>query len=706
MSFRWFPVGTEGWYNGYMTTSTKKQASLWHLEVAPLTSIPLTRGQTFTYASEYEVRPGALVSVPVSVRTVKGVVFAAHSPEAVRKMKPLPFRIKKIFSVVQEGFLTPEQLRLAAFISREYFTSLGRCLVHFAPQIATARSSTELPTPEKIAPKKIRLTGEQKTIIETIARKDPTDIKRAPKPFYLFGPASSGKTEVYMRAIEKRLGIRTTSTRRSESHEGNQALVLVPELTLIPQEEARYGAYFGKENIAILHSHIAPGVFYETWGRIARGEVRVIIGTRQALFAPFRKLGLIVVDEEQDDAYKQWDMSPRYDARTLAEELARSHDAGLVFGSATPSLDRFHKTQTGDYTLLTLSPLSIQPKYSIELVNLRMERWRKNFSSLSAPLVEEISFALKHKHQALLFINRQGASSFSVCEECKSVIRCPSCERALVYDTREGTYRCLHCTHQSSAFPTCSQCRSMNFRNVGTGTQRVEKEVLKRFPFARVARIDRQTMQKKGSQEKVYRDFAQGKIDILIGTQMATKGWDLPGVGLVGIIDADSLFAFPDFKTDENAFQHLVQAAGRMARIGSTLAGKAIVQTFHPESRTLQFVKDKDFIAFYREHIGPREDLGYPPFGRLIKLVLQEEDEKKIDKEAKKTYDQLSRVTEGISGLRVFSPQAPFIAKVRNKHRRQIIIRLKEHRIPDSLSDAIVKISKTWTVDVDPVSIT
>jgi primosomal protein N' (replication factor Y) len=672
-----------------MTTSQSSQkpkTSVWHLEVAPLTSLPLTRGQFFTYASDCEVRPGALVSIPVTTRTLKGVVFSSHNMSIGAQKMP-PFKVKHIISVLREDFLTSEQLKLALFISKRYFTSLGRCLVHFTPQSAKARAKTELAAMQKKAPSKtIRPTTEQKDAIERIALP-------STKPFYLFGPASSGKTEVYIRSIKAKL------------KPGDQALVLVPELTLIPQEIERYGEAFGAENIAIVHSHITTGAFYETWARIARGEAQVIIGTRQALFAPFKNLRLVVVDEEQDDAYKQWDMSPRYDGRTVAQELAHIHHANIVFGSATPSIERFHKAYTHLYTLLTLSPLPIQPRYEIKLINLRFERHNKNFSSLSEELMAEITLALKAKRQTFLFINRQGASSFSVCGNCKTILKCPSCERALVFDVPLGIYRCLHCPHKSSAFPACVSCGGLQFKNVGTGTQKIERDIMKRFPYSKVARIDRQTMQKKGAQEKVFHDFAQGKIDILIGTQMATKGWDLPNVALVGMIDADSLFAFPDFKTDENAFQHILQAAGRMARIGSACDGKALIQTFYPENPTLQKIQTKDYLTFYKETAEQRKMLFYPPFGRIIKIIYQHEDGKKVEKETHKIYIKLAAIAENNRNLRISEPQYPMAAKIREKYRKQIVIRCAEQELSIDLVNFLLKLAKDCIIDIDPVSL-
>jgi primosomal protein N' (replication factor Y) len=674
-------------------SSEKSKTPLWHADVAPLAALPLTGNQTFTYASEEELLPGDLVSIPMANRTLAGVVFSVRDMRVGSHPK-LPFRVRRIFSMTQKGFLTPKQITLALWISERTYTPLGRCLVHFAPKIAASKTiDGTLPRScARTSAARIRLTEEQRFAIDTIAQ------SRA-RAFSLFGPSSSGKTEVYIRAIKQRFTVNPQE----------QALVLVPELTLLPQETQRYGEVFGDDALAVLHSRLAPGVFFETWQRIASGRARVIIGTRQALFAPFAKLGLVIVDEEQDDAYKQRDMSPRYDGRSVAEKLAELHNASVVFGSATPSIERFHRAQRGDIGLLTLSSLRHQPKYSIELVNMRFEHASKNRSSLSRILVEAIALAIKQKRQTILFVNRQGSSAFSVCTACSSIVRCATCQRALVYDDTLGAHRCLHCSFKGSLFQECASCKGVAFKHIGIGTQKVEREILKQFPFAATARIDRQTMQKKGAQEDVFHRFQNGAIDVLVGTQMATKGWDLPNVALVGIIDADSLFAFPDFKTDEIAFGHILQAAGRTARVGSSFEGKVFVQTFYPENPTLQKVLVKDFPAFYRETIAEREPLFYPPFGSIVRVLVSDKDAKKTDREIKKIHAQLSRiVSENVllhRTIRISEPQAPLIDTIRFKHRRHLIIRSGLCEWPDALAIFFKKISKNCTIDVDPVSI-
>lgn len=667
--------------------SKKKRVNLWYAEVAPLTALPITGKQLFTYASEVEIFPGALVSVPLMTRTINGVVFAVRIMDDTSR-KALPFRVKKINAVIQEGFLTPEQLQLALFISKEYLAPLGRCLVHFAPHI-TKQSSLVATTVPMVIPssRPIRITKEQSQAVKAL-------VEETSKPVYLFGPASSGKTEVYIRALKK-------SLKKNE-----QGLVLVPEIALIPQEEARYGEAFGRDHIAVLHGQLAPGAFYALWGKIARGEVRIIIGTRQVLFAPFQKLRLIIVDEEQDNAYKQWDMAPRYDGRKVAETLASLHSATLVFGSATPSIERFHKAILGEYRLVRLSSLAIQPRLCVETINMRFEKKRKYPPAVSDTLLTAIKTTLEKKQQILLFVNRQGTGYFSLCMKCKTILRCPSCERALAYDMQSGKYRCSSCVYRTSVFPACSQCGGMHFSSIGIGTQKVEREIRKHFPAASLDRLDGQSARKnKDARATTFHNFASGKTDILIGTQMTTKGWDLPNVTLIGMIDADSLFSFPDFSTDENAFQHIVQASGRVARIGSVDDGLSLIQTYYPENPTLLKACMRSYEDFYQETIEQRGMMDYPPFARVARIIVEATSEKTVENKARRLIDKLTIVAESYKDIRVSEIQKSTLGKVRGHYRRHIILRCRGSLFPEPLITVLQSIAKECIVDIDPMSI-
>ncbi|MDR3559671.1 MAG: primosomal protein N', partial [Candidatus Pacebacteria bacterium] len=451
--------------------------------------------------------------------------------------------------------------------------------------------------------------------------------------------------------------------------------------------------------------NISRGRFYSDWKRVQSGEVKLVIATRKGVFAPYKKLGLIVIDEEQDISYKNWDMNPRYDARTAAEKLAGLHSCPIVRGTATPSIESFYRAKNKEFELLELPPLpspQSSPEYkrgsSVEVVDMKKERWEKNYSCVSKKLKSEIAYALKYQQQTILFINRQGMSSFSVCENCKTVLKCPRCDRALVYDA-SGNYRCTHCTYKTSITPQCPKCHGLVFKNVGLGTQKVEKEVQNLFPGARLARLDSQAIKKSGTQEKIYKDFSAGLIDILIGTQMITKGWDLPNVALVGIIDTDNILTQPDFTAAEKFYQNIVQIAGRAGRPGAKFPGTVIIQTFQPENKLVRMAAEKDFESFFSREAEERKTLAYPPFGRIVKLVFQDYSPKKTESETKRAYEILKNIPD----ISVTEPENAFVPKIRGRDRKQLVVKFKD-KMPAELKKELRKLGPGWIIDVDPVS--
>ncbi|MDQ1284023.1 MAG: hypothetical protein QG620_371 [Patescibacteria group bacterium] len=675
-----------------------KKKSKHILDIVPLTKIPLTRNQSFSYLSETEIPAGTLVSAPLFRRKVEGVVLESK--------KDFPrlgnIELKNIDKVLEESFLTDKQIKLAKFISEYYISPLGVVMKNFVPKRVKSRSIEHIA--HNINYKGIVLTKEQKEAVGSISK-----FKIQNSKFLLHGPSGSGKTEVYIHSILK----------LREKDKDLQFLILVPEQTLTPQAIERYGAYFGSGEIAVLSSNVSKGRYYSDWLKIRSGEAKIVIGTRMAVFAPFRKLGLIVIDEEQDMSYKQWDMNPRYDARTVAEKLGELHNCPVVRGTATPSIESYFKALNKKMQLVRLPPLNLEvasSRYKVEsnpektlntsyflptttLVDMRKERWQKNYSCISKRLKSEIEYALKYKQQILLFINRQGMSSFSVCESCKTVLKCPKCERALVYDSG-GSYRCVHCAYQTSITPECAKCKGIIFKNVGLGTQKVEREIRDLFPAARVARIDSQTIKTKSQHTKTYDSMTRGETDILVGTQIATKGWDLPRLALVGIIDTDNLLSFPDFQTREKAFQMVVQAAGRTGRPGAKFPGMAVLQTYQPELKFFQWLSDRNFEAFFENEIAERKAFAYPPFGRIVKLVFQDYSPKKVSAETRRVYELL----EKIKNARASEPQDSFIPNIRGRHRKQIIIKFTE-KIPEKLAAELKKLGQGWIIDVDPISI-
>jgi len=670
------------------------------ISIVPLTGISLTRDQFFYYLYDKKISNGSLASIPLGRRKIEGVVIGNKSD--FKRLGNI--QLKKINSVIEENFLTPEQLKLAELISDYYIISLGIVLKSFIPKRTQARSKQKTKNKKQKA-KKIILTNEQKEAIKQIVKKatrlpdKQASCKLQAASYYLYSSASSNKTEIYIDTILK----------LKKQNLKSQFLILLPELILVFQIIERFSAYFKENEIAVLTGKISKGNFYRNWQKIKTGKAKIIIGTRQAIFAPFKNLKLIIVDEEQDISFKQWDRSPRYDARKLAEELAKIHQVKIVFGSATPSIESYYKALNKKYKLLKLPGLRSEPqatshKPQAKIVDLRKEKWIKNYSPISKKLESEIKYALKHKLQTILFINRQGMSAFSVCQNCKTVLKCPKCDRALVYQNR-GIYRCLYCNYKSSIFPKCSKCQGMNFKNVGIGTQKVEAEIKKLFPFAKTARVDSETMKKANAHEKLFEKFSKNKISILIGTQMIAKGWNLQNVGLVGIIDADSLLNMPDFRTNEKAFQNLLQVIGKTARPKNNARGTAIIQTCDPENFIIKTAAEMDFEKFYKKEIKERKVLNYPPFSQLIKIVFQNKNKEKIDKETRRIFRELSQKMKNKKTVQIIAPHSPLVPKVRGKFKRQIIIKIKSKKIPIELKKVLKKLNAGWIIDVDPINI-
>lgn len=671
-----------------------KETKPFIISVVPLTKIPLYRDQAFFYLHKKEIPPGSLVKIPLGKRTIDGIVLGSKSDFS----RLGNIQLKKIISITEENFLTANQIEIAKFISDHYFVSLGIVTKMFVPKIVSARKKnheSQIINHESLD--KIELTTEQKEAINKITT--PTSYELPVTNYLLFGSASSGKTQVYLESIKKKLA----------TDKKAQALILVPELTITAQEIERYGNFFRETRIAVLNSKISKGQYYKNWQAIKNGEAQIIIGTRQAISAPFKNLKLLIVDEEQDISFKQWDMNPHYDARTVAQKLAQIHGAKIVFGSATPRIETFYQARQKNINFLSLSELAPLP--NIEIVDLKNEHW-KNWkkvsvvSPISKKLESEISWMLQNNFQTILFINRQGMSKFSACTNCKTVLTCPDCERALTSRSK-GNYECLHCKFETGDFPLCPNCQGMSFRNVGLGTEKIEKEIEKLFPSAKITRVDNENMKKSvKAQEKVWQDFSQKKIDILIGTQMIAKAWDLQNVGLVGIIDADSLFAFPDFHTNEIAFSLISQAIGRTGRTGSRFRGKAIIQTYHPENQIIRWTSEKNYQKFYEFEIKERQALYYPPFSQIVKLTYRDFSLSLVEKEAQRIYQKLVSANKKNSNVQIYPPISPYVPKIRKRYQKQIILKIKnEEKISPSLGAEIKALPNGWNIDVDPISL-
>jgi len=512
-------------------------------------------------------------------------------------------------------------------------------------------------------------------------------------PILLHGVTGSGKTEIYLCAIEDVL------------KNGGTAMYLVPEIALTPQLISRVAGRFDADIIAVLHSGIAESVRYDQWRQIKRGAIRLVVGTRSALFAPLPDLRLIIVDEEHDASYKQ-DERLCYNARDLAVVKARMANAVVIAGSATPGVRTYYNAQTNKYRYLELPRrVDDRPMPEVEIVDLKAQQEKTGkVPIVSETLREGIRQTLANKDQVLLFLNKRGHDTFLVCAACGYNFRCPNCAVSLKSHPAEGALKCHYCDYTLKAMPLCPSCQNSRILNYGVGTQKLEKEIQTLFPEARVQRMDSDTTSRRGAQEKILQALEQRKIDILIGTQMITKGHDFPSITLVGVVSADTSLNMPDFRAAEKTFQLLTQVAGRSGRGDSP--GKVIIQTFNPEHYALRHARTHDYKSFYREEIQFREALRYPPFGRIINLRLSSVNQEALTHQAKQLGQFARKLSERQKGrVEIIGPAEAPLSKIRGRFRWQMLIKGSDtallHEIAREVirknQDARVKI----TADVD-----
>ena len=453
------------------------------------------------------------------------------------------------------------------------------------------------------------LNSEQEAALQAVeeAMADPSA-----KPVLLFGVTGSGKTEIYLRAIRKAVD------------GGRTALVLVPEIALTPQTVERFKSRFAdmQEKIAVLHSHLSDGERHDEWHKIHSGAARIVIGARSSIFAPLENLGIIIVDEEHENSYKQ-DEAPRYHARDMAVLRGHREKAAVLLGSATPCLESWHNAQTGKYRLVRLDNRVDDKRMPVvRVVDLRQAARRSPEGGiLSLPLKEAIEGRIAKGEQTILFLNRRGFSTSMLCEACGHVCTCPDCSVSLTFHRAAERLCCHICGHSSRAPKVCPKCKDPGIRHSGVGTQKVEEAVKRIFPKARIARMDADSMTRKDAYRETLGAFKEGKIDILVGTQMIAKGLHFPNVTLVGIVNADLGLHMPDFRAGERTFQLLTQVAGRAGR--GEMEGEVLVQTFTPFSPSIQFARHHDYEGFMDQEMEFRHQFGYPPFGRMVMITLR-----------------------------------------------------------------------------------
>ena len=454
------------------------------------------------------------------------------------------------------------------------------------------------------------------------------------------------------------------------------AIVLVPEISLTPQMLDRFISRFGKEKIAILHSKLSAGEKYDEWNKIKEGNAKIVIGARSAIFAPLQNIGIIIIDEEHDSSYKS-EANPKYDSKQVAKYIAKQNSCPLVLGSATPDMNTFYKTEQNEIKLLKLTKRANKSSLpNVSIIDLKQELANGNHSMLSNELYALIEENLKHKRQTILFLNRRGYSTFIMCRDCGYTVKCKNCDISLTYHRYEKKLKCHYCGYEQEIVTKCPECNSDKIRYFGTGTQKLEQEIQKQFPGAKTIRMDVDTVTKKNSHEEILNKFKNENIDILIGTQMVVKGHHFPNVTLVGVIAADSSLNIDDYRANERTFQILTQVAGRAGR--EKIQGNVIIQTYNPDSFSIQCAKEQNYHKFYNTEIVLREQLKYPPFCDIIVIGFNGTDEKQIQEISQKTYIYLKRKIDEIlidEDINIFKPMPAPIAKIQNKFRYRIIIK-------------------------------
>jgi primosomal protein N' (replication factor Y) len=508
-----------------------------------------------------------------------------------------------------------------------------------------------------------------------------------PPVFLLHGVAGSGKTEIYLRALEQAISI------------GKRAVVLVPEIALTPQTIARFASRF-PGRVAVLHSKLSMGEQFDEWWRIKQGAFDVVIGSRGAIFAPQPDLGLVVIDEEHEWTYKQQEQSPRYHARDVAIKLAELTGAVVILGSATPEIASYYRSQRGDYRLLRLPERIATGAKKVAVVDLRQELKEGNRSIFSRSLSEGIKQALVAREQVILFLNRRGSATFVQCRDCGYVLRCKRCDVSLTYHSAGEDLVCHQCNYRLAMPRVCPQCGSKRIRFLGTGTQKVAEELSRAFPMANLLRWDRDVTGGKHSHEEILDRFLAHKADILIGTQMIAKGLDLPLVTLVGVINADVSLHLPDFRASERTFQVLSQVAGRAGR--GPLAGQVIVQSYTPEHYAIGCAARQDYISFYEQEISLRRQYRNPPFSRLARLLYSHPNNALCQGEVQRIRRLLieERDSWGMD-IAIIGPSPTLVPRVRGRYRWQVILRGDD---PVRLLGKVT-FPQGWAVDIDPVNL-
>jgi primosomal protein N' (replication factor Y) len=643
--------------------------------------------ETYTYAvpDGVDVVPGHRVTVPFGRRSTYGFVVSLGTEDPGVETKP-------IATAGSEPLLLPHQVALARLVADHYWLPLIEVLrAMLPPRVrATGASGSQASTRQRRHSRLVELaTGPATpTAAPTLTSEQQAalDVINSNQLTLLHGVIASGKTEVYLAAAERALA------------DGLRVLLLVPDISLTPQLVQRVRARL-KAPVAILHSQLTELERAQQWWRTRHGEAEVVLGSRSAVFAPIPRLGLICLDEEGSSAYKQ-DRTPRYEAGWVARRLAEVSGARLVAGSATPSVVTYHDATRGELALAKMTKRVRGRDAEVELVDMRDEAAAGNRQPLSRRLLEVIDKTLENEEQVILYLNRRGMSTFVLCRDCGKSVQCLGCSVALVQHAEIDGLVCHYCGYSRPMPAVCDHCGSRNIRGMGMGTQRLETMVKKLWPLARVLRLDSDAAKGPDSYFEIWETFSERRADILVGTQLVTRGLDLPAVTCVGVVDADLPLHFPDYRSAENTFSLVVQVAGRAGRDGRS--SRVVVQTSNPEHYSLRCAAVGDYDGFYAAELPSRKAFSFPPFAELAVLTRTDADDARAAASAREAAEALATglLKEGIEGIRVMGPAPAFIHRLRGEYRWQVTLK------GDGIERArhLAPRGKGWSYDVDPVT--
>lgn len=626
------------------------------------------------------------------------IITPAPDEQEVDKLLARSPKQKEVYALLVDGEKTLKQLAAKMPSYAAPFKKLReKNLVDVVPLKTQRQDNSDASVSSGGTEASLPLTEDQKRAYEEIKRSmDDSQYQT----YLLHGVTGSGKTELYIRCIQTALDLKKTG------------IMMVPEISLTPQTVSRFHKRFGN-NVAILHSGLSQRERYQEWKKIQEGRVSIVVGARSSIFAPLKNLGVIVIDEEHDASYKQ-DSSPRYHARDTAIVRARAENAVVILGSATPSLESLSNTESGKYRYLSLDK-RVQNRLLpvVQIVDMQKEKdEKKNFTILSGKLKTAIRHRLDQKEQVFLFLNRRGTANYLFCKECGFVFDCHHCSVTLTFHGKENRIRCHYCNYTARVPTTCADCKGEVIKFSGFGTQRLEDEIHRLFPQARTLRLDRDTARDRSAFESMHRVMTAGEIDILIGTQMITKGHDFPNVTLVGVVHADLSLNIPDFRASERSFQLLTQVAGRAGR--GEIPGQVLIQTHEPSHYVFDYVQTHDFNNFYKKEIVSRKRLNYPPFTRMAALEIESESEARGETAVEKIKTILMRMIGRNREVELLGPSCAALYRIKNKYRWHILLRANKAQTLQALLNPFrdrqelkspfmnkVKLS----IDVDPVNL-